>query len=392
MSAADDLPSRASLAGRLSFYYASVFALIGAHLPFFPLWLDTKGVSPDQIGTLLAAVSFVRIVTTPWIGARADRMGERRRPMVALAVLATLGFAAYWAADGFWTLLVVGILAGVAHAGLMPLGENVALTLAPRRGLAYGRLRLWGSVAFIAIAALGGVAIDAWGIGLTIWMLVGTAAWTALACAMLPDIRSPSAAARHAPVRALLRNRTFVLLLATCGLLQASHAVFYALGTVHWRANGIDEATIGLLSAEAVVAEIALFAAGGWLLARLGPVGLLAISGVAGVLRWSAMVILGDIESLAVLQLLHAFTFGAAHLAGMHILARAAPEGYAATAQSTYSAIGGGIAMGLALLASGPLYAALGTGAYGVMAALSVLGLFGAAAFGRCWSGERLRV
>jgi PPP family 3-phenylpropionic acid transporter len=312
--------------------------------------------------------------------------------MVILAVIGTLGFAAYWVADGFWALLVVGIFAGVAHAGLMPLGENVALSLAPQRNLSYGRLRLWGSVAFIALSAFGGLAIEACGIGLTIWMLVGTAAWTALACALLPDVRTMPAPGRKAPVRALLRHRTFVLLLVTCGLLQASHAVFYALGTVHWRANGIDEATIGLLSAEAVLAEIVLFAAGGTLMARMGPIGLLIASGMAGIVRWCAMTVLGDVWSLAVLQSLHAVTFGAAHLAGMHILARAAPEGYAATAQSTYSAIGGGIAMGLALLASGPLYENLGAGAYGAMAVLSTLGLAGAWLLGARWNGERLKV
>ncbi len=384
------LVSGASLARRLSFYYAAVFAVIGVHLPFFPLWLDSRGIGASEIGLLLASVSFVRILTTPWIGAMADRRGERRRPMIALAAIAALGFAAYWFAGGIWSLLAIGIVAGVAHAGLMPLGENVTMTLAAARGLDYGRLRLWGSLAFIALSALGGLLIEAGGIDLTIALLVATSLAMLVACAALPDSGQARAVHVRPPALALLGNRTFALFLGTCGALQASHAAMYAIGTVHWRAGGMDETTIGLLSAEAVIAEVLLFALGGRVLARLGPLGLLATAGAAGAVRWLAMAFADALWAIAALQLLHALTFGAAHLAAMHALQRMAPEGFAASAQSTYSAFGMGLAMGAALLATGPLYAAFGAGVYGVMAALSLAGLLGVVALAKKWRGERL--
>jgi MFS transporter, PPP family, 3-phenylpropionic acid transporter len=124
--------------------------------------------------------------------------------------------------------------------------------------------------------------------------------------------------------------------------------------------------------------------------ARLGPVGLLMAAGIAGIVRWGLMALAPSLPVLATVQLLHAFTFGAGHLAAMHFLQRAAPQGLAAAAQSTYSAVGMGLAMGAALLASGPLYAALGAGAYAAMAGLSAAGLLGALALGRFWNGARL--
>ena len=74
----------------------------------------------------------------------------------------------------------------------------------------------------------------------------------------------------------------------------------------------------------------------------------------------------------------------------MHFLQRASPDGQAAAAQSTYSTVGMGLSMGLALLASGPLYTAFGAGAYAAMAVLSAAGLLGAAILARMWDGARL--
>ena len=98
------------------------------------------------------------------------------------------------------------------------------------------------------------------------------------------------------------------------------------------------------------------------------------MAAAGGVLRW---LILGSTTALPALiaaQLLHAATFGAAHLGAMHFLARTAPPGLAASAQALYSAVSGGLAIGLAMLAAGWLYAGLGGGAFHVMAALSALG------------------
>ncbi|MFO0998432.1 MAG: MFS transporter [Alphaproteobacteria bacterium] len=376
-------PSRRGIAARLSFFYAAIFSVIGIHLPFFPLWLQSRGMGPAEIGVLLSAVSFVRVVTTPTIGTLADRLGERRRPMILLTSLALLCYCAYWAAEGFWMLLVIGIAAGVSHAAVMPLGETVTMAAVARRGLDYGRLRLWGSLAFIACSAGGGWLLDGRPIGLVIAMLVATVALMLLAIAFLPEPPLAPAPAQSRAVGRILGDPRFALLLASCGALQASHAVYYALATVDWKRSGFDELTIGLLSAEAVAAEVALFALGAAALQRLGPTGLLILSGAAGTVRWLVMSSTSDLAVLSLAQLLHAFTFGAAHLGAMHIVQRLAPPGLAASAQSLYSAIGMGLTMGAALLASGPLYARYGSGAYVVMAGLSAAGLVGSFALTR---------
>jgi PPP family 3-phenylpropionic acid transporter len=107
---------------------------------------------------------------------------------------------------------------------------------------------------------------------------------------------------------------------------------------------------------------------------------------VAGVVRWGATAVITDPRLLFPLQILHAASFAAQHLATMQVLGRVVPAAQAATAQAVHSALGTGLAMGVLMLACGPLYAAFGGGGYWAMAALCA-----AAVPASFWLGRALR-
>lgn len=75
-------------------------------------------------------------------------------------------------------------------------------------------------------------------------------------------------------------------------------------------------------------------------------------------------------------QPLHALAFAGTRLAAVCFLGRQAPAGLAATAQGLYGAIAWGGLFGLAMLASGTLYAAFAGAAFHAMAALCLVGVF----------------
>ena len=84
------------------------------------------------------------------------------------------------------------------------------------------------------------------------------------------------------------------------------------------------------------------------------------------------------IPLLIFVQSLHAFTFGATHLAGLHFIARMIPAKYAATAQSIYSSTAVGGAMALSTMFAGLLYEKFSSGAYFAMALMCTAGLLAA--------------
>jgi PPP family 3-phenylpropionic acid transporter len=173
-------------------------------------------------------------------------------------------------------------------------------------------------------------------------------------------------------------SRRFLIFVLSAAALQSSHQLYYGFGTLIWRQYGLSDSVIGVLWAEGVVAEIVLFWYSAALVARVGPLGLMMLGGAAGLVRWILMGIVPGLAAAAVLQLLHAATFGASHLGAMHFLSRNVPPDAAASAQSLYSALSAGFGSGLVMLAAGTLYTAWGGGAYVAMALLSGLGLIGA--------------
>ncbi len=373
---------------RLSLFYAASFLVVGIQLPFWPVWLAGRGLDAREIAAVFAAALWANVATTPAIGALADRLGRRRAMMVALAGCGFVAYLALWDASGFWQILVLNLAAGAALAALMPLGNSITLAAIRDDGLDYGRVRVWGSVSFVVAAmASGGVLAAAPAVApgnRVLALVLGAVALLFAACVAMPSATMRAAAvSRWAALGRFAADRRFWLFVLAAAGLQSSHQLYYGFGTLYWRSLGFSNAVIGCLWAEGVVAEIALFWLGKRLLPRFGPLGLMALSGVGGIVRWGLAGILPGLGAAAALQLLHALTFGAAHLGAMYHLSRTVPPSAAASAQALYSAVSAGLGSGLVMLGAGALYADFGGRAYLFMAALSALGLAGVARLAR---------
>ena len=341
------------VAWRLAGFYAAAFLTVGLLMPYLPLWLESRGLGAGEIGTVLALTTWTKVAASPVAAGLADRLGRRRPVMLALSAATVAAFVFYYAAaDAFWTLALAAALLGMCFPPLMPIGENLCMLAARIRRFDYGRVRLWGSLAFVA-GAWGGGALIGDDVAAVPLLAIGGAALVALACAALPDVRTEPSARSFAGVGTLLRRPSFLVFLAVASLIQASHAAYYGFSALHWRAAGHDAFTIGALWAEGVAAEVLLFAVSGPAVRRAGVAPLFALAAAAGAVRWCAIGATGDLAVLIAVQALHGATFGAAHLAAMHYIRRTVPPALSATAQALYSATAMGAAMALATMAAG---------------------------------------
>ncbi|PTT07214.1 MFS transporter, partial [Caulobacter sp. HMWF025] len=193
----------------------------------------------------------------------------------------------------------------------------------------------------------------------------------------------PDRAQRWKGLGALLRDRTFCLAVATAGLIQGAHAFYYGFSAILWRKQGLSEPMIGVLWAVGVAAEVGFM----WFLEpwrrRVGPEKLMVLGGAAALLRWTLYAFSPPLWMLFPLQGLHALTFAASFLASLRLIEKLTPPASASSAQAINSALSSGLTIGLATLASGPLFDALGPRGYLAMAAMAILGLAGAMALQR---------
>ena len=269
----------------------------------------------------------------------------------------------------------------------------MAVTGTRSGALDYGRVRLWGSLSFIVASLGSGLAIGWLGPQSVLPLLLAATALMVLGAHFLPREPasrglSPAAVLRRpklADAFELARSPLFLLFLLAASMVQASHALYYSFGTLNWQAQGIPDGAIGALWSVGVVAEIALFAASGRVIAYFGTARLLMLAGLAATLRWGLMAFDPVLWATALLQILHAMSFGAAHLAAIHFMTHAVPEDRAATAQGLYAAVVAGLVLGLVTIACGPLYRTFAGEAYAVMAVLALIGAGSAYVLMRRW-------
>ncbi len=359
---------------RLALFYGASFAAIGIALPYWPVWLAAQGLTPSEIGLLLAAGYWPRVVTSIAIPHAADRLGRRRPLMLLLAAVTVIGMALFALAHHLWIFLLLSLVTGASWAAILPLGEALALEELKAHGIGYGPVRLWGSITFILAAVGGGWWIERSGAGVVLGLLLVLLALNLLACLQVPETRAPGRPAEPPRLGRLLRLPQFLRLVFAAGLIQASHALYYGFASLHWRAAGLGATLIGWLWAEGVIAEILLFALASRVLRRLDPIRLLTLAGGLTVLRWCLTAAGTDLALLIPAQALHGASFGAVHLAVMHHLQGRVPAELLASAQGFYAAIGSALLMGLIIPLAGWLYATFGGHAFFAMAALALVG------------------
>ncbi len=372
--------------------YGALFAAFGVASPFMPALLLQDGLGPAALGVVLAGGTAVRLLAGP-LGARlADGSGRAPAVLAGFACASALVALGYVPARGLAPLLLVSVAHAAVLAPLTPLADALALgsasegaSASERRGFEYGWVRAAGSAAFILGTLLSGQLVERAGLGVVVWLNAALLALAACVARAVPNRVAGTRAAADGdtkeaagpgPVRTLLGIPVFARLMVVVALVGGSHALHDSFEVIRWRAAGLSAARCSLLWALSVAAEVLVFLVlGRRMLERLGPARAVALSAVAGIVRWGTAARTVWFPALVAVEPLHGLTFALLHLACMDVIARVVPVRLAATAQAFYGTIAMGATASAVTLASGPLYAGLGAAAFWVMAAMCAAAL-----------------
>lgn len=355
---------RVSNAIKLGFYLSAYFLLLGLFVPYFPVWMKGRGLREQDIGWILAASTIARVPSSPWFSQWADRLGRRVGLLRWLSLGSCVTFALLYLGHGFWTIFGISVLFAALSAPLLPLSENLILVHSWKHRVDYGRVRVFGSIAFMGSTLLAGWVLDlfdpewVWFLGMAWWILICGAS------VGLPEAKMSRSSSNESKIRLLLHRRDFLLALLIVGLVTGSHAVYYGHSANLWRDLGIESDVVGMLWATGVFAEIILFRFQRRWTGRLLPSQLMILGAAGGALRWFVLSQTTDLWLLFPAQCLHASSFAATHLGMLRYLQRYLPKDQFATGQGLYSAIATGLFLGSAFLFTGPMVDAWQLGAY----------------------------
>lgn len=376
------LPARfASPEMRTGFYYSTMFLPAAAGTLLLPIWLDSHGISESEIGIINAAPIFLMIVLNVIVGRIADKAKDWRSVIVAASIVASIApFGLLFVSD-FWGSLLVWTLCSVPFLALEPVIDAAAMRMTRRRGSDFARVRIWGTVGFVAMTSLTGFIYGWAGIGVFAALFIGVSVARGIVSLQLPFFRAPDGASvvpgtvnagAATTMRRVLRP-WFLLTLVGTALLQASHFVLMAFGALLWIRIGIPEASLGVIWAIAPICELVTMFFFARIARRFSARHLLLAACLVGVVRWVGVAYATEVWQLALLQVLHMVTFAVSYLGIVNFIANWTTEEIAAQAQSFYVVLRQGANV-VALICFGPLVAAFGMQAF--------LGAAGAAALG----------
>jgi len=365
---------------RLSATYLFYFAALGALVPYWGLYLQSRGFDALAVGQLIAILGATKIVAPLLWGHWVDRSG-RRMPLVRLAALGTvLVFGTVFVADGFWAMAAAMTLFSFFWNASLPLLESVTFNHLGARSAYYARVRLWGSVGFILVVGTLGWQLEWAPLAVVpLWVLtlyLGT--W--LSTLLVPDSPPAQVTGASPSLRALLRRPEVLALLGACFLMQLSHGIYYAFYSIDLKAAGYSTGVVGSLWVWGVVVEVLVFLVMHRLLARFGARRVLLWSLGLAALRW--LLIGAYIHSLPLqilAQSLHAASFGTFHVSAIHLVHHYFPGRTQGRGQALYNSLSFGAGGAVGSLIGGALWVTPGPfAAFGVGAIAALLGLWAA--------------
>ncbi|WP_288656904.1 3-phenylpropionate MFS transporter [Pantoea sp. UBA6567] len=364
----------------LGLSYFTYFFCYGIYLPFWSVWLQGSGLDAEKIGLLLGCGMVARFAGSLLIASQVKNPAQLIVALRLLALLTALFALGFWFGGQWLWLLLVMVGFNLFFSPLVPLSDALAATWTRQIGLAYGPVRLWGSLAFVISSALTGMLVSAYSYQ-AVLLLLSLGVVAMLSGMLLPPQTRPQGEARQgasggwAAWRDLLREKSVWRFMICVTLLQGAHAAYYSLSAIWWQQAGYSASVVGYLWSLGVVAEIVVFALSNRLFRRWSARDLLLLSGVCALLRWTLLGATTALPLLVVAQILHCGSFTICHLAAMRfIAARKGTE--VIRLQSLYSALamGGGIAV--MTMICGVLFAHLQGHLFWVMALVALPALF----------------
>jgi MFS transporter, PPP family, 3-phenylpropionic acid transporter len=361
---------------RLAGFYFFYFAYLGAFAPFFSIYLKAVGLSPVEIGVVMALPAVARMTAPHLWGWLADASGGLMRIVRATTLAGLVCWLGMFAGTSFVWICAVAFALSFFLSAAIPLVDSTTLLRLGERTGDYGRIRLWGSIGYMVAVVTVGYLLDLFQVSALLWIVLVLIGGTLALGLSIPET-DPPPQTEAGPITHILKRPAVVALIAGCALMVAAHGPYYSFYSIHLVSHGYSKALTGWLWALGVLCEIGIFF---WLPRLYGAFTLrqiLIASFALAVVRflvigWGA----GSLVLLLCAQTLHAATFGSFHAAAIGIVHRLFRGRHQARGQAIYGSLTYGVGGTLGSVASGYGWEQLGASqTFGLAAAAAGLGM-----------------
>lgn len=270
----------------LKVHFFLVYAVLGAMMPYLPVYCREVGLTESQIGWVIGIYGFAVLVGPPVYTLLADRFASNRL-LIGIGYLITAAtIAATVFSVDFVPLLVVHLLFSLGFTAMIPMLDGLAFSVirAPSDeqdpGAApppYRSIRIWGSFGWMApgfaLWALVWLKLDALAvciIAMIAAMTFALAGWIGIDRLPERKIKNKGGALPTTEALRIVTRPPVLWYMVALLLLFLSGGMYYPFYPVHLDNLGVPSAFYGLITNLGVLVECVFMVKSGWLIRRFG--------------------------------------------------------------------------------------------------------------------------
>ena len=330
--------------------YFLYFGVLGIFLPFFNLYCYHLGFSGLQIGILFPLI---------W-GALADRLNARRPIYILCCFCSALIWMLYLFTVDFRVMLAITIFYGMFFSPIISFLEAFTMDILGKEKKSYGRIRVWGSISFIAVVLALGKIIDLYSVEIIVVLILAGSLMLSVISTQVPGIQVAQKKRLPRGTKSLLDRHVLVFLFCAF-LMLVSHGAYYGFFSIHLENLGFGSTFIGLTWAWASAAEILVMLRSDQIFSRFSIKTVLIFSFMVAALRWFVLSFVQSTAAILLSQVLHAVTYGTFHIASILYIDRLAPDKAKTMGQAVNNATSYGLGLMVGFFLNGYLYEITGS-------------------------------
>ena len=325
-------------------YYFFAFGVIGCLVPYLSLIFHAKGLSDSEIGSLASIFGIAVIFIPPFWGHVSDQQRDPRWVLAFLLAGSAAGMVLLALVQQMIWVWIAYALYAFFFTAVLPLSNGLVFRVLDKRTDIFNKLRVWGSIGFIVLAAALWAPLSRF--GQPVWALYAAGGCCVVSIGLLFRLPSVPVHSQKLPgwhVIKAFRDRNFTLFMLAVFLVNCANSAHYTFTPRYFQALGMDPKWQGLISGFGVFVEV-VFMLGLTPMRRLFGMKWLLTLGVAA---WGArLLIQGAFPSIAVgilAQILHGPAIGWFLIGSSLYVNDQLPPSLRASAQALLTMIGYGI-------------------------------------------------
>ncbi|MDH5392031.1 MAG: MFS transporter [Gammaproteobacteria bacterium] len=347
---------------RLSAFYLVYFSALGVLVPYWGLYLQSLGFDARQIGELIAIIMATKIVAPyiwGWIG---DHTGKGMWIVRLASVLSFVIFALIFVEQSYGWLAFVMVSFSFFWNAALPQFEATTMNFLGADEHNYSKIRVWGSLGFVAAVAIMGLMLEHHAISMVPVVLLVLYAALMLSSFLVPVDTQPLHKHQQGSILLVLKQPQVIALLVICFLVQFSHGPYYTFYSIYLQEHDYQSSMIGALWALGVIAEVVVFLYIHRWLPKYGHRDLLIVALLLTTARWLLIAYMVQYPSVMVFaQLLHAASFGVFHAVAISLFHQTFVGKHQGRGQALYASVSFGAGGAAGSLLSGLSWQGLGS-------------------------------